>query len=121
MAAPRKTFKNLSPSDKFYIAQKAKELSAEQIADDIGTSVDAVQKLLDDVAGKTEEVKADQSIVGVAITANQPFVRDDGITIMTPASAQWGDEKMKKAEDARSYIDNNKDRIFRPNPNKPSR
>ena len=136
MAASRKTFKNLTTADKFYIEKQFGLLSIEQIAKDIGATPQAVRKFHETMPGPIEpcpsaavtsppppapepDIKPEHSMTGTAVSAQTPIVREDGVTVTTPASSQWADEAMKRQPG--NYIDANKDRIFRPRPNKPSR
>lgn len=139
MAASRST--PLSAADKFYIEQHLGKMTTQEMAKAIGCNRSQVDRFVAKVAlsapvvAPTEasatpaplpevtepeqpSIPAHDTATGVAAIGAQPIVRpEDGITIMTEASAQWADEVMKRIP-KKPYAETNKDRVFQPRPKK---
>lgn len=136
MALTRKTFARLTTADKDYIKRNYDLLSAKQLAVDTGATPAAVLKFMETLppppaptepkapeaeAKPQPDVKPEDSITGTPVFRQTPIADEDrGVTVMTPQASQWGDEATKRAP-GQNYVENNKDRIFKPRPEKPSR
>ena len=114
MAASRKAFKDLGPADLFYIEQK-RTLSVEQLAKDVGATKAAVEKALAQLPPPAPPPPAPPPPPNPRV----PLVRDDGVTIMTPTASEHSDTAT--ARNQGNYVESNRDRIFQPRPERPSR
>ena len=87
--------KTLSKSDEFYIEQNFTSLSVEKLSEDTNTEIDVVKK-------KFEQCRA-------AKKQNPLFGRREGVTVMTKAASEQGDdfskETPKKNKDSRADKD----------------